>query len=136
MKVGPSKPAEAPEEVPIKQKELRFQRDLKKDSEVMGMPFLFDVLAQLANIPAHITLYELLCLSRTTKDILRDVLVDSDVFLAQIIEPSMDVEDSCPLCYQVMRQVPYIRFSPEDMHVKNIKCNSLCIIPRMSVLPK
>jgi len=41
-------------------------------------------LAQLANISARITLYELLRLSKSTKEALRKALDDSEAFIAQI----------------------------------------------------
>lgn len=87
---------------------------------------LIDVITQLANTPACITLYRLLQLSKATREALREGLVDSDFFLAQNVELSIDVDDSCPLCRQVMRQVPCVMFSPEDMQVKNIKYNIHC----------
>lgn len=91
-----------------------FPEGSKKDSEATNTPFQFDVLTQLANIPTRITLYELR-LSKITRDALREVLADSDAFLVQIIEPSVCNEDSCPYCHQVMRQVLYITFLPEDI---------------------
>jgi len=42
-------------------------------------------LAQLANILACITLYELLCLSKESKEALRDALADSETFLTQVL---------------------------------------------------
>jgi len=48
------------------------------------VPYRFDVLAQLANIPARITLYELLRLSKSTREALREALVDAKVFIARI----------------------------------------------------
>ena len=51
------------------QKELRFSKALSKDiAEGSTTPYRFDVLTQLANIPARITLYELLRLSKSTRD--------------------------------------------------------------------
>ena len=44
----------------------------------------FDVLAQLANIPTIITLYELLRLSKSIREALREALADSKAFIAQI----------------------------------------------------
>jgi len=41
------------------------------------MPFRFDILAQLANIPARITIHELLLLSKETREALRDALANS-----------------------------------------------------------
>lgn len=38
----------------------------------MGTSFQFNITAQLANIPAHITLYELLQLSKAAQDVLRE----------------------------------------------------------------
>ena len=44
-----------------KQKEVCFDKSLKKNpSQGLNAPFRFDILAQLANIPARITLHELL----------------------------------------------------------------------------
>ena len=64
-----------------KQKELRHSKALLKD-EAGGTsgPYRFDVLAQLANMPARITFYELLRLSKST----REALADAEVFMAQI----------------------------------------------------
>jgi len=42
-------------------------------------PFHFDVMAQLANIPARITLYELLRFSKPRRDVLREALVDAEI---------------------------------------------------------
>jgi len=41
-------------------------------------------LAQLANIPARITLYELLKIFKSTREVLREALADSEVFLTHI----------------------------------------------------
>jgi len=77
---------QAPAKKPVeKQKELRYTRALPKDkAEGTSIPYLFDVLAQLANIPARITLYELLRLSKSTRDALREALTDVEVFMTQI----------------------------------------------------
>ena len=45
------------------------------------IPYRFDVLAQLANILARIALYELLRLSKSTREALREALED-EVFMA------------------------------------------------------
>jgi len=68
-----------------KQKELQFSKNLLKNN-TEGSPTLyrFDVLAQLANIPARITHYELLRLSKSTREALREALTDAEVFMAQI----------------------------------------------------
>ena len=51
-----------------KQKEVQFDHVLKKPSGPgLNIPFLFDILAQLANIPARITIHELLRLSKETR---------------------------------------------------------------------
>jgi len=47
-------------------------------------PFRFDVLAQLANIPTQITLYELLRLFQSIRDALREALADAEIFVTQI----------------------------------------------------
>ena len=61
-----------------KSKEVRFDKSLKKDSsQGLDAPYQFDILAQLANIPARITLHELLRLSKETREALRETLVDS-----------------------------------------------------------
>ena len=65
-----------------KQKELRYPKALPKDkAEGTSVPYRFDVLAQLANIPARITLYELLRLSKSTREALREALADAEVFM-------------------------------------------------------
>jgi len=79
-------------------------------------PFHFDVLAQLANIPTRITLYELLRLSKSTKDALREALVDAEVFVTQIPSTCEEKDDSH--CHQTSKQFPCITFTPEDMQVK------------------
>lgn len=52
-----------------KQKEIRSQKNSKKNCEATGTP-QFDVIAQLANILTCITLYELFRLSKVTRDTL------------------------------------------------------------------
>ena len=52
--------------------------------EGSSAPYRFDVLAQLANILARITLYELLRLSKSTREALRGDLADAEVFMTQI----------------------------------------------------
>ena len=66
-----------------KQKEFRYAKTLPKDKvEGFSAPYRFDVLAQMANIPARITLYELLRLSKSTREALREVLADAAAFMA------------------------------------------------------
>ena len=68
-----------------KQKELQYAKVLQKDKvEGSSMPFRFDIFTHLANIPARITLYELLRFSKSTREALRETLADSEVFIAQI----------------------------------------------------
>jgi len=69
-----------------KQKELRYAKALPKDkSEGSSVPYRFDVLTQLANIPTRITLYELLRLSKSTREALSEVLANVEVFMARIL---------------------------------------------------
>jgi hypothetical protein len=65
-----------------KPKGLRFSHALKKNSSRLNAPFRFDILAQLANIPARITLHELLRLSKETREALNEALAESELFLA------------------------------------------------------
>jgi len=70
---------------------------LKKDPpKGLNAPFRFDILAQLANIPARMTLYELLRLSKETREVLRDALADSKIFLTQVPAPPDDEGIPCP----------------------------------------
>ena len=66
------------------QKELRYVKALLKSGAGPSTPFCFDVLAQLANIPARITLYDLLKLSKSMRDALRESLIDTKVSVTQI----------------------------------------------------
>ena len=69
-----------------KQKELRYSKALPKDkAEGTSAPYHFYVLTQLANIPARITLYELLRLSKSIREALREALADVEVFMAWIL---------------------------------------------------
>jgi len=69
-----------------KQKEIRYAKALPKDkAEGSSTPYRFDTLAQLANIPARITLYKLLRLSKSTRKALREALAYSEVFMARIL---------------------------------------------------
>jgi len=64
-----------------------LQRELVQKDKADGSstPFCFNVLAQLANIPARITLYKLLRLSKSTREALREALADSEAFITQIL---------------------------------------------------
>ena len=62
-----------------KQKELQYTKSLQKDkAKGSSMPFRFDILAQLANIPTRIIL---LRLSKSTREAPREALVDSEAFI-------------------------------------------------------
>ena len=66
------------------------------------MPFRFDVLAQLANIPARIIIHELLRLSKEIREALRDALANSESFLTYMPEiPKDDTQSSCPECHHI-----------------------------------
>src|SRR4051812_35012525 len=52
-----TKPAEQPKPTPEKPKEVRYNRPLNRGKAVeVSQPFRFDIINQLANIPARITL--------------------------------------------------------------------------------
>jgi len=106
-----------------KQKEVWFDRVLKRPSGPgLDVPFRFDILTQLANIPARITIHELLRFSKETREAFRDALADSELFLTHILEASED--DSQPLyseCHHVQPKIPVITFTTEDMLLKDNK---------------
>ena len=79
-------------------------------------PYHFDVLAQLANIPTRITLYELLRLSKSTREALREALADAEAFMARISAKSEEKDEENYL--YIFQHVPYITFSPDDMQIK------------------
>ena len=65
-----------------KEANVRFDKSLKKDPpKGLNVSFRFDILAQLANILARMTLYELLHPSKETREALSDALADSETFL-------------------------------------------------------
>ena len=100
-----------------RQKELRFSKALSKDNaKGSATPYRFDVLTQLANIPARITLYELLRLSKSTREALQEALANAEVFMTQVpIGPKEeDVED----CLHTSQNVSCITFTADDMQVK------------------
>ena len=105
-----------------KQKEVQFDKSLKKDpSKGLNAPFRFDILAQLANILARMTLYKLLHLSKKTRQMLRDVLANSKTFLTQVsATPTDDKGIPCPQCHLEQRQVPSITFTPRTCSTKII----------------
>ena len=67
-----------------KQKELWYVKAFQKGDVGPSTPFHFYIMAQLANIPARITLYELLRLFKSIKDVLREALADAEVFMTYI----------------------------------------------------
>jgi len=85
------------------QDEFHFEKTLKKNpSQGLNAPFLFDILAQLTNISAHITLHELLHLSNEMRETLRDALADSESFLTQVPAVPLDGREApCPQCHMV-----------------------------------
>jgi len=118
-----STPAPLPMTGKEKQKEIRFDHVLKKPlGPGLNMPFRFDILAQLANIPACITIHELLRLSKETREALRDILANSESFLTympEILEG--DTRPSYPECHHVQSKVSAITFTAEDMLLKDNK---------------
>ena len=79
-------------------------------------PFRFDVMAQLANISARITLYKLLRLFKSTRDALREALADAEIFVTQILAICSEKDDNH--CHHTSKQFPCITFTSEDMQVK------------------
>src|SRR5438045_1278158 len=80
-----TEPAEQPKGTPEKPKEVWYNRPLNKENAIeVSQPFRFDIINQLANIPARITLYELLKLSKLTREALREALADAEVFVTQL----------------------------------------------------
>ena len=65
-----------------KQKEFWYAKALPKDkAKGSSRPYHFDILAQLANIPARITLYELLRLSKLTRKALREDITNAKALM-------------------------------------------------------
>src|SRR4051812_28721543 len=111
-----TKPVQQSKTTPEKPKEVRYNRPLNKRKAVEGsQPFRFDIINQLANIPARITLYELLKLSKSTREALREALADVEVFVTQLpIGSTIDEPHSLSVSC-----VPTdIVFNPEDMQVQ------------------
>lgn len=112
----PKKPARPPaKSTTQKSKELRCTKALARNkAEGSSQPFCFNVLAQLANTPAKITLYELLKLSKSTREALREALAVTEVIMAQISIglPQEDMES-----LHISWHSACITFSLEDMQV-------------------
>jgi len=104
-----------------KQKELQYSKPLPKDkAEGSSVYYLFVVLAQLANISARITLYELLRLLKSTREVPREALADAEVFMARILaELQEDHKENC------LHTSPCITFTPDDMQGKRKHDRSL-----------
>jgi len=73
-------------------------------------------MAQLADIPARINLYELLRLSKSTRNALREALEDAEIFITQI--PAICGEEDDNHCHHTSKQFSCISLAPEDMQVK------------------
>ena len=96
---------------------LQFSKALPKDNaEGSTTPYRSDVLAQLANIPARVTLYALLRLSKSTREALREALTDAEIFMAQIPTGSQEEEEED--CLHASQNAPGITFTSDDMQVK------------------
>ena len=95
MVASPPKPTTEPTKTSVKQpvekqKELQFFKTLpKNNAKGSPTPYHFDVLAQLANIPARITLYELLRLSKSTREALREALTNAAVSYTHLTLPTI-----------------------------------------------
>ncbi|ONK79929.1 uncharacterized protein A4U43_C01F11940 [Asparagus officinalis] len=82
-------------------------------------PYRFNVLAQLKSIPARITVYDLLRLSRPTREALQEALADAEAFSTHFSKET-EIEQGCTTCCQVSeRQIHCTTFTPEDMLIKN-----------------
>lgn len=74
-------------------KELQYFIRITEDTkEGTSQPFCLDVLAQLTNILARITFYELLKLSKETREAFMEALEDVEIFLSEY-PPSMPQEE-------------------------------------------
>src|SRR5205809_1758087 len=119
-----TEPAEQPKTTPEKPKEVRYNRSLNKRKAIeVSQPFRFDIINQLANIQARITLYELHKLSKSTREALREALADAEVFVTQLpIGSTIDEPHSLSIsCVSTD-----IVFTPEDMQVRGRHARPLC----------
>ena len=88
----------------------------------LDAPFRFDILAQLANIPARITIHELFRLSKNTREAPRDALANSKLFQIRMLEASEDDSHAlCLECHHIQPKVPAITFTAKDMLLKDNK---------------
>ena len=119
-----SKTIEEPVKLPsekekAKSKELRYNKALRRDDIAKpSSPFRFDVLAQLANIPARITLYKLLKLSKATREALREALAESEAFMMQFPDLEEEEGEQCSTCHQTAKKSSIITFTEDDMQIK------------------
>src|SRR3954471_1683690 len=99
--------------MPEKPKEVRYNRPLNKGKAVeVSQPFRSDIINQLANIMARITLYKLLKLSKSTREALREALAVAEVFVTQLpIGSTIDEPHSLSISYAPTNIV----FTLEDM---------------------
>src|SRR5438270_7677915 len=112
-------PAQEPMEATSKnQKHLRFSSPLLPSEA--GQPataFRFDILKQLAQIPARITLLELLKLSKATREALREALANADTFATHIF-----IKEALT----TINRANSISFSDEDLQVRGMHDRPLC----------
>lgn len=104
--------------IKINPKKIRFDKSLQNWAAKDLTTLKFNILAQLANIPVCITMHKLLCLSKETRDALREVLANSESFLVQVLPPIKE-EPTLPLPHHVS-SFPNITFTL-DILVKNFK---------------
>src|SRR5436853_2139741 len=109
-------PAEQPKTTSEKPKEVQYNKPLHKGKTIeVSQPFRFDIINQLANIPARIILYELLRLSKSTREALREALADAEVFVTQLpADPPLEEFQSL----NVSHVSASIVFTPEDMQIQ------------------
>jgi len=96
---------------------------LKKTSGPrLDAPFPINILVQLANILARITIHELLRLPKEIREALRNALANSEPFLIHIPEASEDdSQPLCPKCHHLQLKIPAIIFTAKDMLLKSNK---------------
>src|SRR3954464_11325970 len=106
-------PAQEPMETTAKkQKHLRFSNPLLPSEA--GQPttvFRFDILKQLAQILAWITLLELLKLSKATREALREALANADTFATHIFTKE---------ALTAINRANSISFLDEDLQVRGM----------------
>ena len=128
-------PASVPTKGKEKPKEVWFDHVLKKPSgQGLGTPFRFDILAQLANIPARITIHELLRLSKETREALRDALANLESFLTYMPGiPKDDAQSSCPECHHYNQTYLLLPSQRKICFSRIISTIDFCTTPDTSV---